>query len=138
MIDTLPKDKKIVLFDGVCNLCNSFINKIIALDTNDAFRFASLQSDIGIAIQEHLQLDASKLDSVILFEPDGKYYHKSTAALRIMKEFGGAWKLMQVFFIFPKFIRDAGYNLVAKYRYKWFGKKDSCMLPTPELKAKFL
>lgn len=138
MIDTLPKDKKIILFDGVCNLCNSFINKIIALDKNDAFRFASLQSDVGIAIQKHLQLDTSKLDSVILYEPDGNYYHKSTAALRIMKAFGGAWKLMQVFLIFPKFIRDAGYNLVAKYRYKWFGKKDSCMLPTPELKAKFL
>ncbi|WP_420573529.1 thiol-disulfide oxidoreductase DCC family protein [Kordia sp.] len=138
MIDSLPKDKKIVLFDGVCNLCNSFINKIIERDTNDIFRYASLQSEVGIAIQKHLKLDASKLDSVILFEPDGSYYHKSTAALRIMKEFGGAWSLMQVFMIFPKFLRDAGYNFVAKYRYKWFGKKDSCMMPTPELKAKFL
>ncbi len=138
MIESLPKDKKIVLFDGVCNLCNSFINKIIALDKNDSFRFASLQSDIGIAIQEHLQLDPSKLDSVILYEPGKAHYHKSTAALKIMKEFGGAWRLMQVFMILPKFIRDAGYNVVAKYRYKWFGEKDSCMMPTPELKAKFL
>ena len=138
MIESLPKDKKIVLFDGVCNLCNSFINQIIARDENDTFRFASLQSDIGIAIQEHLKLDTSKLDSVILYEPGVAYYTKSTAALHIMKEFGGAWKLMSGFLILPKFLRDAGYNLVGKYRYKWFGKKDSCMIPTPELKAKFL
>lgn len=138
MIESLPKDKKIVLFDGVCNLCNGFVNKIISHDVNDTFRFASLQSEIGLAIQEHLKLDSSKLDSVILYEPGVAYYTKSTAALRIMKEFDGAWKLMSIFLIFPKFLRDAGYNLVGKYRYTWFGKKDSCMIPTPELKAKFL
>ncbi|WP_430408506.1 thiol-disulfide oxidoreductase DCC family protein [Kordia sp.] len=138
MIDQLPKDKKIVLFDGVCNLCNGFVNKIIARDKNDTFRFASLQSGIGIAIQKHLQLDTTKLDSVILYEPSVAYYHKSTAALKIMKEFGGAWSLMQVFMILPKFLRDGVYNIIAKYRYKWFGQKDSCMIPTPELKAKFL
>ncbi|AXG71419.1 hypothetical protein KORDIASMS9_03676 [Kordia sp. SMS9] len=138
MIDTLPKDKKIVLFDGVCNLCNGFVDKIISKDKNDVFRFASLQSDIGIAIQKHLHLDPKQLDSVILYEPGVAYYHKSQAALRIMNEFGGAWKLLQVFRILPKFINDSVYNLVAKYRYKWFGQKETCRMPTAEERAKFL
>ncbi|MBC8755082.1 DUF393 domain-containing protein [Kordia sp. YSTF-M3] len=138
MIDTLPKDKKIVLFDGVCNLCNDSVNKIISHDKNDIFRFASLQSDIGVAIQNHLQIDASKLDSIILYEPGVAYYHKSTAALKIMKHFGGAWKLMQAFYIFPEALRNVVYNFIAKNRYKWFGKQDHCTIPTPELKAKFL
>ncbi|MCH2195092.1 thiol-disulfide oxidoreductase DCC family protein [Kordia sp.] len=139
MIDTLPKDKKIVLFDGVCNLCNGFVDKIISQDKKDVFRFASLQSEIGIAIQEHLQLDTSQLDSVILYVPEkGTYYHKSSAAFRILNEFGGAWKLLQVFRILPKFINDFGYNIVAKYRYKWFGQKNTCRMPTPEERARFL
>ncbi|WP_241479969.1 thiol-disulfide oxidoreductase DCC family protein [Kordia jejudonensis] len=138
MIDSLPKDKKIVLFDGVCNLCNGFVDKIISKDKKDVFRFASLQSEIGIAIQEHLQLDASKLDSVILYEPGVAYYHKSTAALKIMKEFGGVWSLMQIFVILPKFLRDGVYNIIAKYRYKWFGEKNTCRMPTPEERARFL
>jgi len=138
MIDTLPKDKKIVLFDGVCNLCNSSVNTIISHDKNDVFRFASLQSDIGLAIQKQLQLDASKLDSVILYEPGVAYYHKSTAALKIMNQFGGFWKLTQAFYIFPEALRNVVYNFIAKNRYKWFGKQDSCTIPTPELKAKFL
>jgi predicted DCC family thiol-disulfide oxidoreductase YuxK len=138
MLDTLPKDKKIVLFDGVCNLCNGFVDKIIAKDKKDIFRFASLQSDIGIAIQEHLKLDASKLDSVILYEPEVGYYHKSSAALRIINEFGGAWKLMNIFRILPKFINDTVYDFVAKNRYKWFGEKETCRMPTPEERARFL
>jgi predicted DCC family thiol-disulfide oxidoreductase YuxK len=138
MIDSLPKDKKIVLFDGVCNLCNGFVDKIIAKDKNDVFRFASLQSDIGVEIQKHLQLNPEQLDSVILYEPGVAYYHKSQAALRILNEFGGAWKLMQVFRILPKFVNDAVYNFVAKYRYKWFGQKETCRMPTPEERAKFL
>ncbi len=138
MIDTLPKDKKILLFDGICNLCNSSVNKVISHDKNDVFRFASLQSDIGLAIQKHLQIDPKKLDSIILYEPGVAYYHKSTAALKIMNEFGGLWKLTQAFYIFPEALRNVVYNFIAKNRYKWFGKQDSCTIPTPELKAKFL
>ncbi|WP_298421360.1 DCC1-like thiol-disulfide oxidoreductase family protein [uncultured Kordia sp.] len=139
MIESLPKDKKIILFDGVCNLCNSSINKVIARDTKDIFRFASLQSAIGIAIQTHLKLDPTDLDSVILYEPTtDRYYEKSSAALRIMNGFGGAWKLMNFFYISPAFLRNIAYNYIAKNRYKWYGKQESCMMPTPELKAKFL
>lgn len=138
MIETLPKDKKIVLFDGVCNLCNSSVNKVISHDKNDVFRFASLQSDVGIAIQKHLQIDTKNLDSIILYEPGKAYYHKSTAALKIMNEFGGFWKLTQVFYIFPEFLRNIVYDYIAKNRYKWYGKQESCTIPTPELKAKFL
>ena len=138
MIDSLPKDKKIVLFDGVCNLCNNSVNKVISHDKNDLFRFASLQSDVGVAIQKHLQIDPSKLDSIILYEPGKAYYHKSTAALKIMNEFGGFWKLTQAFYIFPEGLRNLVYDFIAKNRYKWFGKQGSCTIPTPELKAKFL
>jgi predicted DCC family thiol-disulfide oxidoreductase YuxK len=138
MIDSLPKDKKIILFDGVCNLCNSSVNKVISHDKNDIFRFASLQSDVGIAIQKHLQIDSEQLDSIILYESGKAYYHKSTAALKIMNEFGGFWKLMEVFYILPEALRNVVYNFIAKNRYKWFGKQDSCTIPTPELKAKFL
>lgn len=138
MIESLPKDKKIVLFDGVCNLCNNFIDQIIKRDKKNVFVFASLQSDIGIAIRKHLQLDTSTMDSVILYEPGIAYYKKSTAALHIMSEFGGAWKLVRGFLFLPKFIRDSGYDLVGKYRYKLFGKKETCRMPTPEERAKFL
>ncbi|MEM6720055.1 MAG: thiol-disulfide oxidoreductase DCC family protein [Bacteroidota bacterium] len=138
MIDTLPKDKKIVLFDGVCNLCNGFVDKIISKDKKDVFRFASLQSDIGIEIQKHLQLNPEQLDSVILYEPGVTHYHKSAAALRILNEFGGAWKLLQVFRILPKFINDSVYDFIAKNRYKWFGEKETCRMPTPEERARFL
>lgn len=138
MIENLPKNKKIILFDGVCNLCNDSVLKVIKYDKNDTFRFASLQSEIGIAIQEYLKLDPKNLDSIILFEPGIAYYHKSDAALKIMNTFGGFWKLTQIFTIFPESLRNIVYNYIAKNRYKWYGKKESCMIPTPELKAKFL
>lgn len=137
MID-LPKHKKIILFDGVCNLCNNFVNKIIENDKNDVFLFASLDSEIGKKITSHLHIDTSIMESIILYEPGVAYDFKSTAALRILKEFGGFWWLTQIGYVLPQTIRDAIYDIVAKNRYKWFGKKDSCMIPTPELKAKFL
>ena len=137
MID-LPKHKKIILFDGVCNLCNNFVNKIIENDKNDVFLFASLDSEIGKKITSHLHIDTSIMESIILYEPGVAYDFKSTAALRILKEFGGFWWLTQIGYVLPQTIRDAIYDIVAKNRYKWFGKKDSCMIPNPELKAKFL
>jgi len=138
MLDTLPKNKKIILFDGVCNLCNSSINYIIDHDKQDLFRFVSLQSDLGGTIQEYLDLENKSLDTIILYIPDEAYYIKSTAAIKIMSEFLGLWKLMLIFLILPSSIRDLAYNYVAKNRYKWYGRQESCRIPTLELKAKFL
>lgn len=137
MID-IPKNKKIILFDGVCNLCNNTVLKVIKNDKNNNFVFAALQSKKGIEITNYLKIDTSKIDSIILYEPGVAYDIKSTAALKIMSSFGGFWFLTQFFKIFPESIRDFMYAYIAKNRYKWFGKKESCMIPTPELKAKFL
>ncbi|NVJ89514.1 MAG: DUF393 domain-containing protein [Flavobacteriaceae bacterium] len=134
----LPKHKKIILFDGVCNLCNSFVNKIIEKDKKNIFVFAAIESEIGNKITDYLKIDTTKIESIILYEPNVSYDLKSTAALKIMKEFGGFWCFVQISYILPEFFRDAIYDVVAKNRYKWFGKKDSCMIPIPELKAKFL
>lgn len=138
MLDTLPKNKKIILFDGVCNLCNTSINYVIDHDKQDIFRFVSLQSDLGETIQEYLGIENKSLDTIILYVPNEAYYIKSTAAIKIINEFLGFWKLMQVFLILPSPIRDLVYNYIAKNRYKWYGKQESCRIPTPELKAKFL
>ncbi|NQY05485.1 MAG: DUF393 domain-containing protein [Flavobacteriaceae bacterium] len=137
-MDQLPKDKKILLFDGVCNLCNSSVNYIIDRDKNDVFRFVALQSDLGKSIQEYLGLNPNDLDTIILYIPGEAYYNKSSAALKVLNEFSGLWKIMNIFYIIPKPIRDVFYNLIAKNRYKLFGKKEQCRIPTPELKAKFL
>lgn len=134
----LKKDKIIILFDGVCNLCSDTVLKVIKLDTKNTFVFASLQSDIGQKIINHLQIDIAKTDSIILYEPTVGYDIKSSAALKIMNDFGGFWKLTQLFWVFPRPIRDIAYDFIAKNRYKWFGKKEACMIPTAELKAKFL
>lgn len=134
----LPADKKIILFDGVCNLCNNSIVKVIKHDRENKFVFASLQSAIGNEITQYLGIDTSKIDSIILYEPNVAYYIKSTAALHIMNEFGGFWKLSQLFYIFPEVIRNVVYDFVAKNRYKWYGKKESCMIPTKEIESKFL
>lgn len=133
-----PEGKKIVLFDGVCNLCNQFVQTIIKHDKKDAYRFASLQSEYGQQVQKYLGLNPKNIKSVILYEPGVAYFHKSEAALRIIKSFGGVYSLIGIFQIFPNFIGNAVYDLVAFNRYRWFGKKDSCMIPTAELKAKFL
>jgi len=138
MISTLPKNKKIILFDGVCNLCNSSINYVIDHDKKDVFRFVSLQSELGKTIQEYIGLENKNLDTIILYIPGKAYYIKSTAALHIMKEFSGFWILMQFFTIIPSIIRDVIYNFIAKNRYKWYGKQETCRVPTPELTAKFL
>lgn len=128
---------KIVLFDGVCNLCNSAITFIIKRDKKDVFRYAPLQSKVGkeLAAKHHIDLD--RVDSIILVTED-KAYAKSTAALRIAKQLSKGWPLLAMFLILPRFLRDAVYDFIARNRYKWFGKKDACMIPTPELRGKFL
>lgn len=137
MID-LPKNKKLILFDGICNLCNDSVLKVIKNDRKNTFIFTALQSETGQKIINHLKIDISKIDSIILYESDVLYDIKSTAALKIMNDFGGFWKATQLFLIFPEKFRNLIYDYIAKNRYKWFGKKENCMIPSPELKVKFL
>ncbi|WP_310991912.1 thiol-disulfide oxidoreductase DCC family protein [Aequorivita marina] len=128
---------KIVLFDGVCNLCNGAVNFVIKRDKKQVFKFAALQSEVGRELASKFKLDTSKMDSIILIDGD-KHYKKSSAALHIAKHLGGTYPLLFGFMIIPKFIRNAVYDYIAKNRYKWFGKKDACMIPTEELKGRFL
>ena len=128
---------KIILFDGVCNLCNSSVNFIIDHDKDDVFKFASLQSESGQELLKMNNLETENFDSII-FSDNGRIYTQSTAVLRIVKDFPGLWKILYAFIIVPPFIRNFLYDLIANNRYKWFGKKDSCRIPTPELKSKFL
>jgi predicted DCC family thiol-disulfide oxidoreductase YuxK len=127
----------VILFDGVCNFCNGSVNFIIERDRAGYFKFAPLQSEIGEKLLRENGIDKTVTDSVILVE-DGKAYTHSTAALRVARKLDGAWKWFYGFRFVPAFIRDAFYKLFAKYRYKLFGKKDECMLPTPDVRARFL
>jgi len=131
------QEHKIILFDGVCNLCNSTVVRVIKADKKNLFRFAALQSDIGERLVAKYHIDISKTDSIILIDND-KAYVKSTAALRIARHLSGGYPLFYSLMIVPNFIRNWGYDIIAKNRYRWYGKKDSCMIPTPELKSKFL
>ncbi|QWX85126.1 DUF393 domain-containing protein [Cellulophaga sp. HaHaR_3_176] len=132
------KSHKIILFDGVCNLCNSSIQFIIKHDKIDMYRFAALQSDIGKRLATERNISTTEVDSIILIEPGIAYYIKSTAALKIGKTFGGIWSLLVIFEWVPEGFRNTIYDFIARNRYKWYGKKESCMIPTPELKSKFL
>jgi predicted DCC family thiol-disulfide oxidoreductase YuxK len=137
-MQNLPQDKKIILFDGVCNLCNSAVQFVIRHDKKDVFRFVALQSELGQNILKHIGIDPKYIDSVILYEPGVAYHYKSAAALEIAKNLGGFWHLGTLFRIIPSGISNQVYDYIAKNRYKWYGKKDSCMVPSPELESKFL
>lgn len=128
---------KVILFDGVCNLCNSSVNFVIRHDKKGVFKFAPLQSDFGTKTLKKYDINPKDTDSIILIDQD-KSYIKSSAALYIAKDLSGAYPLLFTFMIVPKFIRNWVYDYVAKNRYRWYGKKDSCMIPTPELKGKFI
>ncbi|MGV8947003.1 MAG: thiol-disulfide oxidoreductase DCC family protein [Lutibacter sp.] len=131
------ESKSIILFDGVCNLCNASVNFIIKHDKKNQFLFASFQSDAAKEILLQFNLKNLNEKSVILIET-GKVYDKSTAALKIAKQLKGGFKLLYGFIFVPKFLRDWVYNFLANHRYNWFGKRESCMVPSPELKNKFL
>lgn len=130
-------NKGIVLFDGVCNLCNSSVQLIIRNDKKDFFRFAALQSETGKKLLQEAGLPEGFLQTFVYFEK-GKFYTQSTAALKISKHLDGAWKLFYPLLIIPAPIRNFFYRLIASNRYKFFGKKDECMIPTPNLKQKFI
>jgi predicted DCC family thiol-disulfide oxidoreductase YuxK len=134
----LPADKLIILFDGVCNLCNGAVQFAIKRDKRNRFLFAALQSEEGKQLVRERGINISKEDSIILIEPGIAYYTESEAALKIGQEFGGLWKLLGLFEWIPAAFRDVIYRWIARNRYKWFGKKDECMIPTPELKARFI
>lgn len=124
----------VILFDGVCNLCNNTIQFIIRHDKKHRFRFAALQSGYGQRLMAQFDI---KGDSVVLFQ-DGKIYQRSSAVLKIAPQISGAYWLLCAGYILPRFLRDAIYDFVARHRYKWFGKQDTCMMPTKELQALFL
>jgi predicted DCC family thiol-disulfide oxidoreductase YuxK len=130
-------ERPIVLFDGVCNLCNRSVQFIIKKDKKKQFRFASLQGNAGQELLKKFKLPADNFNSFILIEGD-HIYTRSTAVLQMLRKLGGSWKLFYGFIIVPKFIRNAVYNWIARNRYKWYGKREKCMIPTPELKERFL
>ena len=134
----LPKNKKIILFDGLCNLCNASVRFIIKNDKDDVFRFAANQSEIGQEIIKNTKIDLSKIDSIILYDQKNGITIESEAAFKIAKELKGLYHYIYYFSVFPKKITDFFYKFIAKNRYKWFGKQENCMIPTPALKAKFL
>ena len=134
----IPHDKKIILFDGVCNLCDSSVQYIIKHDKNDVFRFVALQSELGQKIIKHIGISQNYIDSIVLYEPGKAYYYKSSAVLEIAKNLNGILTLGTIFKIIPTGLRNILYDYIAKNRYKWYGKQESCMVPTPELKEKFL
>ncbi len=127
----------IILFDGVCNLCNGVVQFIIKRDTKNIFRFASLQSMFGQAVLQKFHLPSNTFNSFILLQK-GKIYTKSTGALMVSKQLRGGWQSLYFFMIVPGFIRNSVYNYIANNRYKWFGKKEECWIPSPALKSKFI
>ncbi len=133
----IKENNSIILFDGVCNLCNNSVQFIIKRDKKKRFLFTSLQSDAARDILLQFQLKNSEMDSIIFIE-NGKIYQKSDAILKIFKHLNGMWKLSYGFVIIPKFIRDYVYKIIAKNRYRWFGKREVCMMPTKELQIRFL
>jgi len=126
----------IVLFDGVCNFCNASVNFIIRYDRSKRFKFAALQSEIGQQLRAKHGI-GDDVDSIILIEDDRAYLH-SSAGLRVAKGLGGIWSLAYIFIVVPAFIRDLVYKTFAKYRYRLFGRQEACMLPTPDVRERFL
>lgn len=128
---------KVVLFDGVCNLCQASVQTLIKLDKKKSLKFASLQSNFGQELLSDLNIEQDNFKTFIYLS-NKQIYTRSTAAIQVFSDFGGAWQLVRIFYMVPKFIRNAVYDFVSSNRYKWFGKKDACWVPTPELKARFL
>ncbi|MER3497705.1 MAG: thiol-disulfide oxidoreductase [Chitinophagaceae bacterium] len=133
----MQTSKPIVLFDGVCNYCNRMVNFIIRQDRKKVFLFAPLQSNTGRQILEKFSITQQAVDSFIIYEK-GKVYLRSTAALKLYNRLPWYWKWTQLFWIVPRFLRDAVYDVFAKNRYKWFGKKEECMVPATEIKDRFV
>ena len=130
-------DKQVILFDGVCNFCNNAVNFVIKRDKQAAIMFTPLQSDTGKELAKQYGIPVDDLQSFIFIEK-GTAFNRSTAALKVCKYLNAAWPFCYAFLIVPVFIRDGIYNWIAKNRYKWFGQKNECMIPTPDVRARFL
>ena len=128
----------VLFFDGACNLCNRFVQFVIRHDREKLFLFASLQSEAGKQMLETLKASGQKIPDSVILSFNDRYYLQSDAALQLLRLLGGSWKLLYGLMIVPRFIRNAVYDLIARNRYKWFGKRDACMVPTAELRARFL
>ncbi len=133
----ISKEHPILLFDGVCNLCNGFVQFTIERDPEGQFRFAALQSAIGKKVLEHIHLSPEDLSTAILIE-DEKIYTQSTVGLKMIKKMDVWYRFLYLLIFLPKSFRDFFYRIIARNRYKWFGEKESCMIPTPELQSRFL
>ena len=131
------KEQPVILFDGVCNFCNSVVNFVLKRDKRKYIFFSPLQSTNGQQLLQQYNLPADDMQSFVFIE-NGKAYTRSTAALKVCRHLRMLWPLCYGFIIVPKFIRDGIYNWTAKRRYKWFGVRQECMIPTPEVKARFL
>lgn len=129
--------RPVLLFDGVCTLCDASVQFIIDHDPGSLFRFASLQSDVGSQMSVHHGIDPAALDTLVLIA-DGRAYVRSEAVLRAASLLGPPWSWLSGFRIVPRPFRDAGYRVVARNRIRWFGRRDACRIPTPELRARFL
>ncbi|MEZ3162937.1 thiol-disulfide oxidoreductase DCC family protein [Halorubrum sp. RMP-47] len=133
----IPEDAAVVLFDGVCNLCNGFVQFVLPRDPEGKYRFASLQSDVGRALLAEHDLPTDELESIVLIE-GGEAYVKSAAVLRIAAGLGWPYGLLSPFRYVPAAVRDGVYDVVADHRYQWFGKKDRCMMPSGDVESRFL
>ena len=129
--------QRVILFDGVCNFCNSAVNFAIKRDKKSTLKFAPLQSAEAHALLASYELPPVDMKSFVFIE-NGRSYTRSTAALKVCRYLNSFWPLMYGFIIVPKFLRDGIYNWIAKNRYRWFGKKEVCMIPTPEVRSRFL
>jgi predicted DCC family thiol-disulfide oxidoreductase YuxK len=129
-------EPRIILFDGVCNYCNAMVNFVLKRDKKDLFRFAPLQSEKGIELRKKYHI-ADSIDSFIYIENNNASIY-STGALKVCRHLSGGWPALYTLMIIPVFIRDGVYKWVARNRYKWFGKKETCMIPSPAVRRKFL
>jgi predicted DCC family thiol-disulfide oxidoreductase YuxK len=136
-INQLPQEKKIILYDGVCNYCNDKVNLIIKNDTNDSFRFVALQSETGQKIVTYLGIDKT-IDSIILYEPGYAYFIKSEAVFRVVKHLSSSVKLLLLLNFIPTNIKNLIYDYIAKNKYKWYGKNEQCMMPSEDITGKFI
>jgi predicted DCC family thiol-disulfide oxidoreductase YuxK len=136
--NNLPEGKHIVLFDGVCNFCNDSVRFIMKRDKNDLYRYASLQSDLGRRLTSERGINTDEIDSIILIQPGEAYYIKSDAALNIAKNMSGLYPLLGIFLYLPHGFRNFFYDYIARNRYKWFGKKEECPMPSKDERDKFL
>jgi predicted DCC family thiol-disulfide oxidoreductase YuxK len=134
-VTTIPDN--LILFDGVCNLCSALVQFVIRHDPAAKFRFAAIQSEIGGEIFQSHGLDPADLQTFV-FAAEGKMFLRSDAAIEVVSRFGGAWRIFRIFQFVPKVLRDSIYSFIARNRYRWFGRKEVCMVPTPEISERFL